>query len=336
MELLCLHNDSKYLQAQTHKMHPKNKLILFLFVLIFKNSVAQPLNIWDDHKVIVKREKHISEIMHMDDIFEERWNLLPQMNYWKIVMQLSPDSCVISRGHDKKIIQIISSKEWKTYTTKEQKEEAKEKLKKELNLPQDEILNVVIGKSDFYLFETVYPYLTKGVEAFEKFNVDPWYAQAILLIESPGQLKKSSTGAYGPFQLMPDVARAQGLTVNDRIDERKDFQKSAFGAARLISRICIPEARKILSSYGIAYTETDLWFRLFVMHIYHAGAGNVKAVVQAIQPKKGGKELITAMWKTKAASFGNSSQNYSQVALAAQLILHDLIYNKCDEIYDCR
>jgi hypothetical protein len=317
-------------------MHFKKSISTLAFLVVFQHLIAQPLNSWDEHKVVVKREKHVSEIMHMDDIFEERWNLLPQMHYWKIVMQLSPDSCVISKGHDKKIIQIISSKDWKTYTTKEQKEEAKEKLKKELNLPQDEILNVVIGKSDFYLFETVYPYLTKGVEAFEKLNVDPWYAQAILLIESPGQLKKSTTGAYGPFQLMPEVARAQGLIVNDRTDERKNFERSAYGAARLISRICIPEARKILNSYGIKYNETDLWFRLFVMHIYHAGAGNVRAVVDAIRPNKGGKELITAMWKTKAASFGNSSQNYSQVALAAQLILHDIIYNKCDEIYDCR
>ncbi|MEY4570978.1 MAG: hypothetical protein RLZ10_171 [Bacteroidota bacterium] len=314
-----------------------NKLFLSFLAFTFLNFLnAQPLNSWDEHKMVVKREKHISEIMHMDDIFEERWNLFPQMHYWKIVMQLSPDSCVISKGHDKEIIQIISSKEWKTYTTKEQKEEAKEKLKKELNLPQDELLNVVIGKSDFYLFETVYPLLTKGVQAFENFNVDPWYAQAILLIESPGQLKKSSTGAYGPFQLMPDVARSHGLIVNEKTDERKDFQKSAAGAARLISRVCIPSAKKILNSHGISFKETDLWFRLFVMHIYHAGAGNVRAVVDAIQPKKGGKDLITSMWKTKAASFGNSSQNYSQVALAAQLILHDLIYNKCDEIYDCR
>jgi tRNA-binding EMAP/Myf-like protein len=313
----------------------KNYLLLFVFYAFFSCAFAQPLESWDEHKVIVHRDKQVSEIMHMDAIFDERWDMLPQMDYWKLVMQLSPDSCVVSQGPDKKIRKIMPSKLWKTYTD-EQKDKAKELLKVELNIKPDELLTVVVGKSNFYLFDVVYPSLTKGVAAFEKNKVDPWYAQAILLIESPGQLKKSTTGAYGPFQLMPEVARHQGLIVTDWKDERKDFDRSAYGAARLISRICIPEAKRMLNKHGISYAENDLWFRLFVMHIYHAGAGNVRAVLDKIAPKKGGKELILAMWQTKAASFGNSSQNYSQVALAAQLILHELIYTKCDEIYHCK
>jgi tRNA-binding EMAP/Myf-like protein len=313
----------------------KNYLLLFVFYAFFPCAFAQPLESWDEHKVIVHRDKQVSEIMHMDAIFDERWDMLPQMDYWKLVMQLSPDSCVVSQGADKKIRKIIPSNLWKTYTD-EQKDKAKELLKVELNIKPDELLTVVVGKSNFYLFDVVYPSLTKGVAAFEKNKVDPWYAQAILLIESPGQLKKSTTGAYGPFQLMPEVARHQGLIVTDWKDERKDFDRSAYGAARLISRICIPEAKRMLNKHGISYAENDLWFRLFVMHIYHAGAGNVRAVLDKIAPKKGGKELILAMWQTKAASFGNSSQNYSQVALAAQLILHELIYTKCDEIYHCK
>ena len=310
-------------------------IFLLLFLTVFGCVYAQPLDSWDEHKVIVHRDNQVSEIMHMDAIFNERWDVLPQMNYWKVVMQLSPDSCVVSQGTDKKIRKIMPSKEWKLYTDV-QKENAKEALKMELNIPSSEIISVVVGKSNFYLFEAVYSSLSKGVTAFEKHKVDPWYAQAILLIESPGQLKKSTTGAYGPFQLMPEVARHQGLIVTDWKDERKDFDRSAYGAARLISRICIPEAKRILTSHGINFQEKDLWFRLFVMHIYHAGAGNVRAVVDKIAPKKGGKDLIQAMWKTKAASFGNSSQNYSQVALAAQLILHELIYAKCDDIYHCK
>ncbi len=310
-------------------------IFLLVFLSFFAIINAQPLDSWDEQKVIVHRDNVVSEIMHMDAIFNERWDALPQMNYWKVVMQLSPDSCVVSQGTDKKIRKIMSSKDWKSFTD-EQKEKAKEALKMELNVPSNEIISVVVGKSNFYLFEAVYSSLSKGVAAFEKHKVDPWYAQAILLIESPGQLKKSTTGAYGPFQLMPEVARHQGLIVTDWKDERKDFDRSAYGAARLISRICIPEAKRMLNKHGISYVENDLWFRLFVMHIYHAGAGNVRAVVDKIAPKKGGKDLILVMWQTKAASFGNSSQNYSQVALAAQLILHELIYAKCDDIYHCK
>ena len=180
-----------------------------------------------------------------------------------------------------------------------------------------------------------YPDLQMGVEAFERYNVDPWYAQAILLIESPGQIKKSSAGAYGPFQLMPGVARAQGLTVNRSVDERTDFERSAYGASRLISRVCVPEAKRILDAHNLTYSENDLWFRLFVLHVYHAGSLNVAAVVNKIAPKTGGQSLIQAMWVNTAAQFGNNSQNYTQLALASQLILDELVHADCDYILRC-
>ena len=148
-------------------------------------------------------------------------------------------------------------------------------------------------------------------------------------------MKKSVAGAYGAFQLMPDVARSQGLTVNNYRDEREDFERCAYGSARLIQRSCIPSAKRILDSYSLDYKETDLWFRLFVLHIYHAGAGNIAAVLAKIQPKIGSQQIILDMWQNTAGSFGNSSQNYSQLALAAQLIIHDMIYDQCDEISDC-
>ncbi|MEY3237559.1 MAG: hypothetical protein RI883_1660, partial [Bacteroidota bacterium] len=129
--------------------------------------------------------------------------------------------------------------------------------------------------------------------------------------------------------------RAQGLTVNSQVDERKDFNRSAYGASRLISRVCIPEAKRILNAHHLTYNESDLWFRLFVLHVYHAGSMNVSAVVNKINPTVGSQELITQMWQTTAADFGNNSQNYTQLALASQLILHDMIYQQCEEIFDC-
>ncbi len=142
--------------------------------------------------------------------------------------------------------------------------------------------------------------------------------------ESPGQLKKSSQ-SYGAFQLMPGVARSHGLTVNSSIDEREDFEKSARAASHLIATVCIPEAKRILNTHNISYIESDLWFRLFVLHVYHAGAINVRAVVNKINPQHGGQELIQQMWQTSAADFGNNSQNYTQLALASQLVLNDMI-----------
>lgn len=295
---------------------------------------SQPLNNWANEKIMVKKEKNVSTIMHAESIFQDRWDILPQPQFWKQIMLLSPDSCLVNVASNRVVLKKMSIKDWNAQS-EEQKSQLKTKLKTEFGINQNEKVFVTTGKNDFYKFKEVYPSLSKGVAAFEKFGVDPWYAQAILLIESPGQLKKSVSGAYGAFQLMPDVARAQGLTVNATVDERKDFERCAYGSARLLSRVCIPEARKILDKHNLTYNENDLWFRLFVLHVYHAGAGNVAAVMNKIQPKIGSQQIILDMWQNTAGGFGNNSQNYSQLALAAQLILHDMVYEQCDEISTC-
>ena len=86
---------------------------------------------------------------------------------------------------------------------------------------------------------------------------------------------------------------------------------------------------------GLTYKEDDIWFRLFVLHVYHAGAGNVSAVIDKIAPESGSMDIITEMWQNTAASFGNNSQNYSQLALASQLILHDIVYANSDYVLKC-
>jgi hypothetical protein len=309
---------------------------IFLFAISLSPFVffSQSQKSWDDQKIEVHNNQTVSTIMHAESLFEDRWDVLPQPQFWKQIMVLSPDSCLINIAATRVVLRKMSVRDW-SKQTELQKGIFKDSLRKEFSLASDAQINVTTGKNDFYKFKEVYPSLSKGVEAFERFGVDPWYAQAILLIESPGQLKKSSAGAYGAFQLMPSVARAQGLTVNSQIDERKDFDRSAYGASRLISRVCIPEAKRILNAHHLTYNESDLWFRLFVLHVYHAGSMNVSAVVNKINPTVGSQELITQMWQTSAGDFGNNSQNYTQLALASQLILHDMIYQQCEEIFDC-
>ena len=282
--------------------------------------------------VVKNNDSHV--LMDASILFQDRWDELPQPKFWKQIMKLSPDSCVINVASTRQILEVTSYSKWRAQS-EEQKECYKDSLKALYGLDSTDRIFITTGKNDFYRFKDVYPSLSQGVEAFERYNVDPWYAQAILLIESPGQLKKSSAGAYGPFQLMPAVARNQGLKVNKTIDERKDFDRSAYAASRLIRTICIPEAKKIAGKHQLQYNESDLWFRLLVLHVYHAGALNVAAAIDKISPTKGGQEIITSLWQTTAASFGNNSQNYSQLALASQLILHDMVHEQCDYIHSC-
>lgn len=259
-------------------------------------------------------------------LFEQEWDRLAHPVFWKTIMTLSPDSCVINIGATREIVEVTSLDQW-DLRTDEEKDAYRDSIRVSRGLDSEAKVYMTTGKKDFYAFDHVLPTISRGVEVFKEQNVDPWYAQAILMIESPGRLAKSNAGAYGSFQLMAGVARAQGLTVNRYVDERKDFEKSAIGASRLISRVCIPEAKVILDRHGIAYHENDLWFRLFVMHIYHAGAANVSGVVNKINPSTGGMDLIQAMWVTENGRFRNASQNYTQIALAAMLIFEEMIWD---------
>jgi hypothetical protein len=297
-------------------------------------SIAQSKEYsWDDEKLDVKDGVSNHVVLSADKIFEEGWNELAQPLFWKKIMLLSPDSCIINVAKDRTVIAMMSNREWNAKSDIE-KDSFRDSVRLSRNLSADDRIFVTTGKKDFYKFDIVYPTIARGIEAFERNKVDPWYAQAILLIESPGQLKKSSAGAYGPFQLMPAVARNQGLVVNRYQDDRSDFDKSAYGASQLLKRVCIPEAKRILDKNGISYTETDLWFRLYVLHVYHAGALNVDAVTTKIGAVNG-VELIRQMWINTAANFGNNSQNYTQLALASQLILHELVYERCEYIFSC-
>jgi hypothetical protein len=269
-----------------------------------------------------------------NDLIEEKWDTLGQPLFWKEVMKISPDSCLINIAATRRILGKESFIKWKAQS-EAQKTIYKDSIRRVNNLPEGTAIYVTSGKNHFYDFKKVMPSINKGIDVFVRYQTDPWYAQTILLIESPGKLAYSTVGAYGPFQLMKSVAINHGLRVDKSVDEREDFEKSAMGAASLIRRTCIPEAKRILARHAIVYKETDLWFRLFVLHIYHAGAGNVGGLMTHMNPSRGGQELIRLMWQHEFGGFKNASQNYSQVALASLLTLREIIYSYSDFVYEC-
>lgn len=303
-------------------------------------SIAQ--DSYDDHLIEVKvvNDTNVLRFVKTPELFAEQWDTLAQPNFWKEIMHLSPDSCLLNVASTRQILERTSLRTWEAKTD-EQKEAYKQSLREKYNLAADTRIFMTTGKSDFYRFDLVLPNISKGIDAFSRYNTDPWYAQAILMIESPGSLHaKSNAGAVGPFQLMKSVAVNRGLRVDKYVDERKDFERSAYASSHLLRTACVPEAKRILSKFGIhvsAEDEFSLWFRLTVLHCYHAGAGNVDGVLtNVVKPTQGGVSLITTIWKSEYGGFKNSSQNYSQLALASLLVLDNLIHLKCDEIKDCK
>lgn len=248
---------------------------------------------------------------------------LSNVKFWRSIMKLHKDSAIFNRPENRQVICKASINQWNTLS-EEQKARFKDSVRIANCMTDSARILMTNGKSFFYDFDKASANFHRGINGFIANGVDPWYAQAILLIESPNKLQKSNAGAYGSFQLMKDVARLFGLKVNKHIDERADFDRSAYAASSLIKKICIPKTRQILDSLGITnYNENELWFRLLVMHSYHAGAGNVKKALKTFNPTQGDMSLIYALWHAETKQFRSASQNYSQLVLAAMLEVHE-------------
>ena len=311
------------------------RISLALFVLCFKFSLfshSQPQTPSEEVvEIVVLQDTLVQKVIQDITLYQEKWDTLAQMKFWRRVMKLTPDSSLLNIADTREILHVFPTMYYDTLTT-EAKRAFKDSMLHRFKLPEDTRLYVTYGKSHFYQHKAVMQSINRGIEIFEQEGTDPWFAQAILLIESPGKLAQSPTGAYGSFQLMKSVAIQEGLTVNSKVDEREDFDKSAQAAARFIQRVCLPETRKILHARGIHFEEKDLWFRLLVLHVYHAGAGNVAGALRTFYPQKGGMELIQKLWSAEYRGFRNASQNYSQVALASFLELDEIIANECNII----
>lgn len=269
-----------------------------------------------------------------DQLMEQRCDTLARVHFWRKLMRMSPDSGVLNIGSTREIVAHVNVDDWNG-KPQAVRDAYRDSVKEAKGLPESAHVYLTTGKKEFYHFEKAIPGIDRAIRVFEGAATDAWYAQAIMLIESPGRLAKSPVGALGSFQLMPGVARKMGLRVDSKVDERKDFTRCAEGAAKLLRTICIPEADKILVARNIEPDHNALWYRLLVLHVYHAGAGNVGKAIAYIQPTEGSMELISTLWRTKVGHFGNASQNYSQVALASMLELNNIIYSNCESIEAC-
>lgn len=263
-----------------------------------------------------------------------RYDTLAPPLFWSRIMSMSPDSCLINIADTREVLIKTSFIEWSKQTEPE-KQIYKDSVRKMFDLPDETTLYVTNGKREYYLLKNMLPGIKKAIKIFIQEDVNPWFAQAILLVESPGALNYSVNGAYGHFQLMAHIAIKQGLIINDTLDERENFEKSARATAGFIKNVCIPEARSLIRQNNLEWQPEQLWTQLVVLHIYHAGTPNVAAVLKKINPTKGGMQLIQKMWRTEAASFKNASQNYSQIALATLLIIEDMMLFDCLHHYSC-
>ncbi|OQB64763.1 MAG: hypothetical protein BWX95_00587 [Bacteroidetes bacterium ADurb.Bin141] len=266
-------------------------------------------------------------------LFREHWDTLQQVKFWQQVIGLNADTALINVSSSRQVLHKIPFADWTC-----QNETEKTAYKKFINLANgldtNTSLYVTFGKKEFYEYKRVIPTINSAIKVFNTNSVDPWYAQTILLIENPGKNhNKSYVGANGPFQLMKSVAIKNGLRVNSKVDERTDLNRAAFAASQLLKHSCIPKVKAVLDANNVSYNEEDLWFRLLVLHAYHAGPGNVACVINQLKPDKGGIDLFTKIWNTECGGFKNESQNYSQIALANIVIFENFLNADKDSMW---
>jgi hypothetical protein len=253
-------------------------------------------------------------------IKKDGWDTLPEIKFWCRIVTLSKDSLLANVVENRRGLAVFSKKMIDSLEQRGHLHRFRDELAVIYGIDSNYHIRFTSGKNHFYRFDKIGNQMQRGIELFDSFGVDPFYAQSVLLIESPGSNKQKSTaGAYGNFQLMPFVARKYGLRVDRYQDEREHFDRSAYAAARLIKEICIPYARKWCEVYGFEVDESALWFKLLALHNYNAGAGTVRSAMAALPKNVQGNDLIKTLWKTSAGYFRSEAQNYSQLALACYL-----------------
>ena len=244
----------------------------------------------------------------------------PAVQFWQKVILLTKDSAIVVHKDSRNMIDVISAKELDSLVNYARLEQTAQCYRDAFGYETCELVKFVRGKREFFDFKKVGPLVDDAKLIFDEIGVNPIYAQLILLIESPNNPKaRSISGAVGHYQLMPFVAKKYGLVVSSGRDDRHDFTLSSMAAAKLMRDYCIPNATRMAVSLGLQPEVDQLWFQLLVMHVYNAGAGNVRKAVASVGEARSGEELIMKLWKTQAGAFGNSSQNYSQLALASYI-----------------
>jgi membrane-bound lytic murein transglycosylase D len=74
---------------------------------------------------------------------------------------------------------------------------------------------------------------------FKEHQLPPDLAYIAIVESAVTGVSNRTSGAAGPWQFMPPTARAFGLVVNDKVDERLDVRKSTLAACKLMRELIL-------------------------------------------------------------------------------------------------
>jgi len=104
---------------------------------------------------------------------------------------------------------------------------------------------------------------------FQRHQLPPDLAYMTIVESAVTNVSNPKTGAAGPWQFMAPTARAFGLVVNEKVDERLDIRKSTLAACKLM--------RELILDFG---AEGSV---MLAVAAYNVGSGRVKQAVRKVQ-----------------------------------------------------
>ena len=104
---------------------------------------------------------------------------------------------------------------------------------------------------------------------FQRHQLPPDLAYMSIVESAVTNVSNPKTGAAGPWQFMAPTARAFGLVVNEKVDERLDVRKSTQAACKLM--------RELILDFG---AEGSV---MLAVAAYNVGSGNVRKAVRTVK-----------------------------------------------------
>ena len=84
------------------------RIISLLFVFYFSFS-ASAQNLID---VYCSEDSCSHTVIDPELIMIERWDTLAQSKFWKLVMNMSSDTCIVNVAHNRKILGYVEKEAW--------------------------------------------------------------------------------------------------------------------------------------------------------------------------------------------------------------------------------
>src|SRR5690554_7034910 len=148
-------------------------------------------------------------------LFEQEWDRLAHPVFWKTIMTLSPDSCVINIGATREIVEVTSLEQW-DLRTDEEKDAYRDSIRVSRGLDSEAKVYMTTGKKDFYAFDHVLSTISRGVERSEEHTSElqsrPHLVCRLLLEKKKKQSRTSGPGGspWGGGRAARDAATACG------------------------------------------------------------------------------------------------------------------------------